>query len=163
MENQLELKHLAPYLPCGLKVFYTHTEKIGQISNIYTIGEGYDEDDIKISIDYSEGEHIWMYKPILRPLSDLNTLGEGFVNEHTINQMLVEKHALDYGAFSYFRGDLDINIDGDPDGRYDQDKSISFNVVLDIYNELLKAKYDIFNLIEQGLAIPVTETFNPYK
>ena len=66
---KLELKHLALYLPYGLKLFYTHTKKIGQISNIYTIGEGYDNDDIKISIDYSEGEHIWMYKPILRPLS----------------------------------------------------------------------------------------------
>ena len=49
---KLELKHLAPYLPYGLKLFYTHTKKIGQISNIYTIGEGYDNDDIKISIDY---------------------------------------------------------------------------------------------------------------
>ena len=67
---KLELKHLAPYLPYGLKLYYEHTKKIGQVSNIYTIGEGYDNDDIKISIDRGSDEHIWMYKPILKPLSD---------------------------------------------------------------------------------------------
>lgn len=67
----LELKHLAPYLPYGLKLWYEHTDKKGQISNVYTIGEGYDNDDIKISIDGGSDEHIWMYKPMLRPMSYL--------------------------------------------------------------------------------------------
>lgn len=29
--------------------------------------------------------------------------------------------------------------------------------------QMLSAYFDVFNLIERGLAIPVTETFNPYK
>lgn len=68
---ELELKHLFPYLPFAIKLYYEHTKKIGQVSNIYNIGEGYDNDDIKISIDGGSDEHIWMYKPILKPLEDL--------------------------------------------------------------------------------------------
>lgn len=51
----MKLEHIAPYLPYKLKVLYTHTNTIGIISNIYTIGEGYDDEDTKISIDHYEG------------------------------------------------------------------------------------------------------------
>jgi hypothetical protein len=106
---ELELKHLAPYLPYGLKLFYTHTKKIGQVSNIYTIGEGYDNDDIKISIDYTDGEHIWMYKPILSPLSDLteDVLQEfNFIKKPIVNQDL---ESLSYGFMQHcFKNHFDV-------------------------------------------------------
>jgi hypothetical protein len=34
---------------------------------------------------------------------------------------------------------------------------------LDAFNKMFEWKIDMFNLIDQGLAIPVTESFNPYK
>lgn len=71
MQSKLKLEHISAYLPYKLKCLYTHTNKIGTISNIYTIGDGYDNEDVKLSIDYNNEEHIWMFKPILRPLSNL--------------------------------------------------------------------------------------------
>ena len=123
----LELKHLAPYLPYGLKMIYVHTNKIGQISNIYTLGSGYNDDDIKISIDYSEGEHIWMYKPILRPLSDLTKEIESD-GEKIVPRSKFIGNPLDYKILEN-----------------------SYNVI----QKLLEWHFDIFGLIEKGFAIDI--------
>lgn len=68
MENKLTLREIAPYLPYGLEVIYEHTKYRGVIRNLYDIEE---YDNIKLGINWFDGEHIWMFKPILRPLSDL--------------------------------------------------------------------------------------------
>jgi hypothetical protein len=130
MTEKLELKHLSPYLPYGLKLFYTHTKKIGQVSNIYTIGEGYDNDDIKISIDYTDGEHIWMYKPILRPLSDLTEeIEEG-------KPMFFPSHQL----IKHIEQQQDI-----------------FNCSYSEIDYLIRNHFDVFGLIEKGLAIDINK------
>ena len=125
---KLEIKHLAPYLPHRINLAYTHTNKVGQISNIYSIGAGYDNEDIKISIDYSDGEHIWMYKPILRPLSDLT------------------------------KGDWDkIFTTDDIDDIltiFQSDKSMDC-VEYYLVNILLSYHFDIFGLVEEGLALDI--------
>jgi len=81
--TQLTIKHLGRRIQYKPKLIYPHTGKIGTLSNIYNIGEGYDNDDIKLSIDFNDGEHIWMFKLILRSLSDLTKpithKGETFV------------------------------------------------------------------------------------
>lgn len=132
----LELKHLAPYLPYGLKMIYVHTNKIGQISNIYTLGSGYNNDDIKISIDYSEGEHIWMYKPILRPLSDLTKEIEIDGEKIVISN--------EYG---YYRFDEMSTLKGG--------SVILSSIMLKEYEIILKYHFDIFGLIEKGFAIDI--------
>jgi hypothetical protein len=80
--EELNIKHLGRRTAYKPKLMYNNS-KIGTLSNIYTVGEGYDNNDVKISIDYADGEHIWMFKPILRPLSDLTKpithKGETFV------------------------------------------------------------------------------------
>jgi|TARA_B110000908_G_scaffold8145_1_gene10128 hypothetical protein len=131
---KLELEHLAPYLPYGLKLFYTHTKKIGQISNIYTIGEGYDNDDIKISVDCTDGEHIWMYKPILRPLKEMYQVEEIMdeFSEYHLELFETSFFILGIGCTNRFSH---LNVDQ--------------------YNMILKNHFDIFGLIEQGLAIDI--------
>ena len=40
---------------------------------------------------------------------------------------------------------------------------INKRISLKVYEDLLKNKFDVFGLIEAGLAEPITEDFNPYK
>jgi hypothetical protein len=122
---ELELKHLAAYWPYKLKCQYIYSGNIGTISNIYTIGSCYDNDDIKISIDFYEAEHIWMFKPILRPLSDLT-------KEELINQGF--SHHIDYLT---------------------HEKQDPLKAPYDMVQYLLSQHYDIFNLIPNNLAIDI--------
>ena len=57
------------YLTHGLKAQESHSKKIGTISNWYDIDT--DEDTSKMSIGYNNSEHLWMFTPILYPLSCL--------------------------------------------------------------------------------------------
>lgn len=137
----MKLEHLAPYLPYKLKVIYEHSNKIGTISNIYSIGKGYDDDDIKIAIDYSEAEHLWMFKPILRPLSDLTKEiehnGEKFVP--------IEKIGLN--SCSFFHTTYLVNKNG-----YEFEiKKIPYNE----FQKLFEWHFDVFGLIEKGEAIDI--------
>ena len=124
---KLELKHLAPYLPYKLKAKFMHPfvkhQKIGIINNAYNL-----DDDVKLSIDYSDDEHIWMYKPILRPLSDLNY-----------------RHWLDIFAID----DID-NILSEFQSNDSLDCVEYYLVVI-----LLTYHFDVFGLIETGLAIDI--------
>lgn len=97
---KLELKHLAPYLPYGIRVrvdYYTQHE--GRIFNFSPT----------ILLDFSRDEYI--VKPILRPLSDLDQDGEINTPDY-----------LQGCCYSYVQ-------------------------------HLISRHYDVFGLIEQGLAI----------
>jgi hypothetical protein len=139
---KLELKHLAPYLPYKLKCLYTHTNKIGTISNIYTIGDGYDNEDVKLSIDYNNEEHIWMFKPILRPLSDLTK--EIDLNFEMLNSGLRNDVEI-IDLFCY----ENINTD-EPLVDLDLNK-----LPYECVEYMFRNHYDFFGLIEAGLAIDI--------
>ena len=152
---KLEFKQIACYFPYELKIMqYRDDLKLSFESNLIslsndTLGVTSPRFPFNEKIQYHEA------KLILRPLSDLNRYGEDIINEHSINLLISEKYNLDYGILSHFKGELSIDLDGDPDLRYDANKSISFNVMLTIQEELLKGHYDIFNLIENNLAIDI--------
>jgi len=129
---KLELKHITPYLPWDLKVMYTHTNTIGQISNIYTIGKGYYNDDIKLSIDYSEGEHIWMFKPILQPLRMFHT-------------RIIAKQVMDLLDCSVSHV-LQLWDFANGEKKLDQ-------ITLGLFEVMSKNHIDFFGLIENDLAI----------
>ncbi len=127
--EKLELKHLAPYLPYGLKLqFIFKKEKIFLLST-------YDE--------YKNGEQTILiaqalngyYKPILRPLSDLTkeieVNGEKFV-------------PIDYYAFKN-----DINYIIEFQNKYSHYKSVKYGIM----EKLFEWHFDVFGLIEKGLAI----------
>lgn len=136
---KLELKHLAGYLPYGLKCLYTHTKEVGQISNIYTIGEGYDNEDIKLSINFLEGGHIWMYKPILRPLSDLT-------KEIEVNGELHQMWLLAPNC-EHYDGTQLINRNG---YKFEIEE-LKYSTI----QTMLRFHFDIFGLIENGLAVDI--------
>jgi hypothetical protein len=141
MENKLELRHLCPYLPYKLKAKFMHPvvkhQKIGVINNAYNL-----DDDVKISIDYSDDEHIWMFKPILRPLSDLT-------REDLIEDLGTETSCLDWTTserehwIKFYSREHWIN-----------------NLPYLIYSHLVKNHFDVFGLIEAGLAIDINTLKN---
>jgi hypothetical protein len=154
----LELKNLSPYLPYGLKAIYNEENEENTVVTI--LGTCILDKERHYQIKFKDGI-VGLFiandiKPILRPLSDLTKISdEVLINEHTINILLQEKHNQEYGIFSHYKGQLDIELDGEPDLRYDSNKSISFFTILTIQEQLLKGHYDIFGLIEKGLAIDI--------
>lgn len=153
MENKLKLKHIAPYLPYNLKcVFHTnYNGGTNTIQEITGIGDSYGtyRNTCYQCIDIS----FTQIKPILFPLDcltkEIEVNGERFVP--------IEK--LEIEGFKMSLNDFGITLHNDND--------YSFGYAIDVYNniiiKLLSWKFDIFGLIEKGLAFPVTEEFNPYK
>lgn len=178
---KLELKHLAPYLPYKLRCQFIHSGRIGTISNIYTIGEGYDNEDIKISIDFTDGDHIWMFKPILRPLSDLTkeieVNGEKFVPMMELFMLINDTHMVDcnYGDLDY--SENNVSYGGDDDWNYwinfdNEEITLSYDIyeqrfclmkeweVLDfnyieMHEKMKEWHFDVFGLIDNGVAIDI--------
>lgn len=121
MENKLDLKHLAPYLPYGLKVKW-HPEDIKP--HIYEM----------ISLSDGQINQILSFNccsPILKPMSDLhaNETIKSIASEQTYSNnddYLIQR---DYNSKSY--------------------KSYQFTIWL------IENHFDVFGLIEKGLAIDI--------
>ena len=123
---KLELKHLAPYLPYGLKM---------ELLN-FPIGRHFRTLELDCGHDFNLYlQNNWV-RPILRPLSDLTkeieVNGEKFVP------------TLEY---SYLRFEEISNYEGG-------ENAMNFIQVRE-QNILLKLHFDIFGLIPQGLAIDI--------
>lgn len=125
---ELELKHLAAYLPYNLKVQYVVrgvVEETGVITKIT-----HNEDDThptRVGIYYANCEHIWMFKPILKPMSKLT-----------------EKEVTNLGFQRLFFAALKRSL------KY---KKWFDDVPYRLIKYLLSQHYDIFGLIEAGLAV----------
>ena len=157
--RKLTIEHLAPYFPYGLNWFCLDQDsreienlplvKIDLANEVLEIG-GMDIDFDEIP--YSNGLTI---QPILRPLSDLHGFKENVLSEHDINIILEDKFGLEYGVFSHYKGEINIELDGDPLLRHDENKTIAFTAVLEANKLLLKNHFDVFGLIPLGLAIDI--------
>jgi hypothetical protein len=138
---ELEIKHLAPYLPYGLKLQYVVREKVEKTGVLQSISHrDFETHPTRVSIEglYNE-EHIWMFKPILRPLSDLN-------NEIVINGEKHQMWLLINGQKALENGEIE-NMNG-----------YQYSILELSYNKIqtiLKFHFDIFNLIGQGLAVDI--------
>jgi hypothetical protein len=154
---ELEVKHLAPYLPYGLKLQYVVREKVEKTGIMKTIIHNEDETHpTKVSIDWNDSEHIWMFKPILRPLSDLDK--ELFINgwfgfvpaKRLANEYLITSY---WGTNEIGTGILD------KDGKMVNLCFIANEILGEcpfmIYQSLCEWHFDIFNLIGQGLAVDI--------
>lgn len=137
---KLEIKHLAPYLPYGLKLQYVVRDKVEKTGIINSISHNEDETHptrISISSMYDE-EHIWMFKPILRPLSDLTKEievdGKKFVPIYIIDK----------------RNNLSV-LETTKDA--DLIDCLSYWVI----NYLLEWHFDVFGLIENDLAVDIND------
>ena len=129
---ELELKHLAPYLPYKLKLRFMHPyvdhQTIGVLNNIYNC-----DDDVKLSVNYSDDEHIWMYKPILIPLS-------GFEKVIAKDLMIKFSCKLDVVQEIWRLIQKEIKLE---------------EISLKTYNVMCKNHIDFNGLIEAGLAIDI--------
>lgn len=125
---KLELKHLAPYLPYDLK---------------YASNQNF---DIKISkwelkmVEYqikiiNDGKFENDYKPILRPLSDLTKEQREELNEIDDQITLTANH-------QHFKTN---------EGSYLDPEQVPYNYAV----KLLEWHFDIFGLIDAGLAIDI--------
>ena len=138
---ELEIKHLAPYLPYGLKLQYVVREKVEKTGVLQSISHrDFETHPTRVSIEglYNE-EHIWMFKPILRPLSDLN-------NEIVINGEKHQMWLLINGQKALENGEIE-NMNG-----------YQYSILELSYNKIqtiLKFHFDIFSLIGQGLAVDI--------
>ena len=134
----LSAVHLAPYLPYGLKLQYVVREKVEKTGIMKKIIHNEDETNpTKVSIDWNDAEHIWMFKPILRPLSDLTK-----EIEHNGGKFV----PIDYNAFRESKEHL-IEFQN----KFAHYKSVKYGII----ERLLEWHFDVFGLIDSGLAIDI--------
>lgn len=128
---ELELKHLAPYLPYRLECFFEGDEfRLSSAKILMGLGED-------VGIFDNDPFYFDKFKPILRPLSDLAkpiTNGVGlFVPFDEIE--IYNLAGVEYLISQIKNGFLEIII----------------------YNMLLEWHFDVFGLIEKELAINVND------
>lgn len=133
--EKLELKHLAPYLPYGLKYCRVHQSPIDLTEKIEFVGEASTKGDEHNINNNLLCEYLYMkYLPILHPLSDLTkeieVNGEKFVPNKKI-QWLFEEY------FDY--------------SEYILNGKLCFNKM----EKLFEWHFDVFGLIEKDLAIDI--------
>lgn len=149
---KLELEHLAPYLPYELKIKVEN----GIDNGIFEL------QPVMLTIQDHEGINKfnkWFIqyesKPLLRPLSDLTKEiehnGDKFVpiielypffDKQPSNVKMICNQELDYAESHYYGGgSLKVNTKYPLENRYD------------LIEKLFEWHFDVFNLIENGLAI----------
>jgi len=137
---KLELKHLAPYLPYGLKIQgQTH----GEIAELSAVSEN----SVNIKdrgFTYGWWADVFEIKPILRPLSDIgrdNLIHDEFTAIESL-WLIGQKAGL---TDEYLGGVL----------RITWTKQMLRITPLWVIERLLEWHFDVFGLIPEGLAIDI--------
>ena len=202
--NRLELKHLSPYLPYGLRAINTFKEKV-EVLGIQNGNESVS--NVLWLFRHSNGDYLKGYlydcKPVLRPLSDLTkeieVNGERFVPmikllylyetnffhkegkfKHVvfdINSIISCKHEkyesikredfiVNFPINTSNMGVLIYSFTYDPELRrfsYRDDtnrRPLCLAFQLDLFEKLFEWYFDVFGLIEKGLAIDINTVNN---
>ena len=148
----LESKHLIPYLPYSLKVRMEGKKtnvawmSTKNIAVIRPLGIG---DIKKIKWEYA---HLNI-KPILRPLSDLTKVIKHNGKEIKPLDIILEHHEF-YDKIKLIQFDEDIFIELKGHSMLTEMYSID-NSPLQIAEKLFEWHFDVFDLIEKGLAVNV--------
>ena len=173
---ELEVQHLAPYLPFGLKLKYSIVKPDGKIVLEYTgimksISHNEDETHpTRIQVNHEEFEHIWMFKPIIRPMSDIikeiEIDGEKFVPLLVLAGMAGICSASDFIIDGYqarhktcTESTFELGISNDFIWK-ESSKWKDFGAVpqqLRMFNKLFEWHFDVFNLIKNNLAIDINK------
>lgn len=155
-EMKLELKHITPYLPYGLQILRPYGNTILNVV-------GLSVNSIVTTIEDSEEKFcsIGGVKPILRPMSDLyvplkhghipivevfemtKTLNEGY---NVCSDELIYDDGYENCSF-FWNSSCQCFMNGDGDDF------ISFEII----DYLFQHKFDVFGLIDKGLAVDVNE------
>lgn len=132
--EKIELHEIVGYLPYCLVCQYVVRDTVIRTDVLTSItfnpSETHPE---RLSVSYNEKEHIWMFKPILRPLSDL------------IKSISNDSNNVSYAAYLGLYGQVNIDYTiGEP-----------LNLGYKDIQFLLSHHFDIHNLINRGLAIDI--------
>lgn len=132
---KLELKHLTPYLPYGLKVKYK-----GQIKELLGL-KNHSPWSSQTMVCVNKGEWTYEYeiKPILIPLSDLQ-------NKELDYWIEFESKTNEFDCTYLIEALINKTF-------YAKDVHFAFK----IYDILFKMHFDVFGLIEEGLAIDINK------
>lgn len=136
---KLELKHLAPYLPYGLKFIHQGHEYLLMQLNIL-----YDQKPLQVN-GWSDQQQTLVdvflegCEPILHPLSDLLKQTKGF--DYLIQ--IVDETDQQCDAYYHW---CDAYIDN-------PDQSRILQAPYEVFEILVKKHFDVFGLIPQGLAV----------
>lgn len=155
--RKLEIKELAVYVPYGLKAEMLDY-KIDYVGKQYDEIVGFHQWD-KLSKYWSaltiggSKPNIERIKPILRPLSDLDKLDGDFATSHSICKVL--GNGEDYGKVTIYHFDGEVTIEIETNSSMVGYELLDFATTQLVREELLKSHYDIFGLIEAGLAIDI--------
>ena len=138
----LSAVHLVPYLPYGLKLQYVvrdKVEKTGIMKSI--IHNEYETHPTKVSIEWGDAEHIWMFKPILRPISDLD--------------WIIKIEFDKYDSKRNYDKEI-INLFCEENGIDELLENLELSSIrYECVEYMFKNHYDFFGLIEKGLAIDI--------
>ena len=146
---KLELKHLSGYLPYGLKVY--RENKSIESDTFFIVGAS--KTCVFLQNNGLAVVDMERIKPILRPLSDLTkeieVNGEKFVPNDLLNARF-RQSSKDLVPYKSLRYNLELDIQTEV---YSQTIDL-FDGHL-IVTQLLEWHFDIYGLIEQGLAIDI--------
>ena len=172
--EKLNITHLAPYLPYGLKCQID----LGQNEIIVTDSWGLKTGSDYPASYYNEGKRYGLMlsqiKPLLHPLSDLYKEIDGKVGIEEIAKMLsgtvlVDKIDGCCTNLSYFKCTFDDgfeeliineNCEGWYRSYFDKNQpSTGRNVInqFEVFTYLFQHHYDVFGLIDKGLAIDLNK------
>lgn len=145
--EKLELKHLAPYLPYNLTCLLTEFN-----DDCFVIGAS--EDYVYTDSSFDELYYTEI-KPILRPLSDLTREieidGCKFIPNNLLNERF-RHSSKDLTPYQYAHYNLELEV-----------QTENYSQTLDLYdgylivNQLFEWHFDIFSLIDKGLAISYSD------
>lgn len=142
--NKLELKHLTPYLPYGLKMF---NEKSGNIETVKGVVHWFPDVSIQVMSDgKSKSLDIWPLKPILRPLSDWNK----WYKDNYMQLRGLRNSPFGFYEISFNEYDNLLAVFSDHEIAYSVNLSM-----LPILSIVFENHFDIFGLIPAGLAIDI--------
>lgn len=138
---KLEIKHVAPYLPYGLKAicYYTTPPRVEQITSVFVYQDKNDFDLSTPDSDYYNvsTEDDFEMKLVLRSLSDLT-------------KEIAEKIGLD----EITRGSILFLYESSKLSHNPSDLVLKMTMYSHV-NLLLKHHFDVHGLIEAGLAIDI--------
>lgn len=137
--QELQLKHIAPHFPYGLKMTFRVGGKVGVLRAIYNYEQ--ETHPVRLLLDGMDSEHIWMFKPILKPIQELDEL-------HA--QKLTEFIGKDWceAYDEYFEAWINDLANTD---------KLVLQAPQPIFNYFLSQHFDVFGLIDKGLATSVDD------
>lgn len=172
--DKLEVKDIAPYLPYNLQMQYEPTREKGVLESILHANNEYDELRFGISTMF-QSDHYWLFKPILRPMSDLTNeithngqtfvpivelakigtreekcyITNGNIGTCYVDAVNQKKGFFIYHPQGYFIWQVGKN--GDPLTVWNQKQ---------LFEKLYELHFDVNDLIGRGLAINLNEVDN---